>query len=79
MGDVQARAGLGDELIAEVDDLREVVSGIDVDEFEGHGGRRKGAAGELEDDDGVLAAGKEQAYLVELPGDFAQDVEGFVL
>ena len=52
--------------------------GIDVEELERNRGRSEGAADQLEDNDGVLASRKEDAYLVELPGHFAQDVDGLI-
>ena len=76
---MQAGAGLFHELVAELDDLREVVPGVHVEEFEGDGRRGEGAAGQFEDHHGVLATGKQQPDLVELPGDLAQDVDGFGL
>lgn len=54
------------------------MTGIHVEQFKRHRGRGEGAAGQLEDDNGVLATGKEDAYLIELPGYLAQDVDGFI-
>src|SRR5699024_1821445 len=47
--------------------------------FKRHGLRRKSPAREFEDNAGVFAARKQQAYLVELASHLAQDVDGFIL
>ena len=44
-GDVEASAGFFHEAVAEIDDLREVVAGIDMEQLKRHRGRGEGAAG----------------------------------
>ena len=75
---MQAGTGFFHEAVAEVDDLGEVMPGIDVEELERNRGRSEGAAGQLEDNNGILASRKEDAYLVELAGHLAQDVDGLI-
>jgi hypothetical protein len=69
-------AGLPDLAVAEVEDLGEVVSGVDVEP-----GKRKVHAperllGQAEQDDRVLAAAEQQDRPLELGGDLAEDVDG---
>ena len=78
MGDVETGAGFRNQVIAEFDDLGEVMAGIHMEQFKRHRGRGEGATGQFEDDNGVLAAREEEAYLIELPGHLAQDVDGFI-
>ena len=75
---MQAGTGFFHEAVAEINNLGEVMPGIDVEELERNRGRSEGAAGQLEDNDGVLASRKEDAYLVELAGHLTQDVNGLV-
>ena len=81
-GDDQPLAELLDELVAEGDDFRKVVAGVDVQERERQ--PRLLAAGELErllrqvqDDARVLAAREQQGRAFERGRDFAKDEDGF--
>ena len=70
-----------DEFVAVGHGLIEVVSGIDVDEWEGHACGPEGFACKPCHDDRVLAAGKEQGGVLKLGGSFAKDEDrlGFEL
>jgi hypothetical protein len=78
-GDDQALAELGDAAVAELDDLREVVPGVDVHEREREPARPEGLLGQAQQHDRVLAAGEQQHGPLELGGDLAHDVDGLGL
>ena len=79
--DDQVGADEVDEFVAVGHGLIEVVSGIDVDEWEGHACGPEGFACKPCHDDRVLAAGKEQGGILKLRGGFAKDEDrlGFEL
>ena len=61
-------------MIAKGDDLRKIVSGIDVQQRKG---KRTGAEclfRQAQQHQGILAAGEEQGRVAALPRNFAQDV-----
>jgi len=68
------RRSLGDDAVAVGDDFGEVVAGVDVQQGEGDGGGPEGAEGEVEHDDGVLAAREKDHRALQLPGDLTEDV-----
>ena len=77
LGHHQPLAELGDAPIAELDDLREVVAGVDVQEGERQLLGPEGLQREMQHDAGVLAGGEQQSRLFEFGGDLAQNVDGF--
>ena len=64
---------LGDRAVTELDDLVEVVAGVDVHHRERDPRRPERPVGEVEHDDGVLAAGEQQHRALALGGDLADD------
>ena len=70
-----------DEFVAVGHGLIEIVSGIDVDEWEGHACGPEGFACEPCHDDRVLAAREEERWVLKLRGGFAKDEDrlGFEL
>ena len=78
-GHDQLDAELGDGAVAEGDDLVEVVPGVDVHHRERDAGGEERPPGEVEQHDGVLAAGEQQDRPLALGGDLAQDADRFVL
>ena len=74
-----SRLVLGDEAVAEGDDLGEVVAGVDVQQRERHLARREGLLGEPHEHDRVLAAAEQQGGRLTLGGDLAQHVDGLGL
>ena len=77
--DLEAQAQALDEPVAEVDDLRVVVPGVDVQQRERHGRRREGLDGQVHQQRRVLAAGEEDHGAVELARDLAEDVDRLAL
>ena len=77
--DDQLRAHLGDHLVAILDHLGEVVSGVDVHDREGQPARVEGLAGETQQDGRVLAAGEQEDAAAGLGGHLADDVDGLRL
>ena len=78
-GHDQALAQLGHAPVAELDDLGEVVPGVDVHEREREARRAERLLGQAQQDDRVLAAAEEQDRPLELGGDLAHDVDGLGL
>ena len=72
----QFRPDLLDPLIAVGKRLREVVAGVYMQERKGDFGGPERFARQVAQDDGVLAAGKQQDRPLELRGHFPQDVYG---
>ena len=79
VGDEQLDTGLLDHAVAVVDDLVEVVAGVDVHERERHRRGPEGLAGEVEHHHRVLAAGEQHPRAFELCGYLAEDVDGLRL
>ena len=79
--DDQVGADEVDEFVAVGHGLIEVVSGIDVDEWEGHACGPEGFACEPCHDDRVLSAREEERWVLKLGGSFAKDEDrlGFEL
>ena len=73
--DDELGAQLGDAAVPVVEDLVEVVAGVDVHQREGEPGRPEGLLGDLEHHRGVLAAGEEEHRVLELGRDLAEDVD----
>ena len=66
---------LGDPAVPVVEDLGEVVAGVDVHQREGDAGGPEGLLGDLQHHRGVLAAGEEQHGVLELGRDLTEDVD----
>ena len=77
--DAAAQAALGDQPVAERDDLGEVVAGVDVQQRERHVARRERLLGEPHEHDRVLAAAEQQRGLLALGRDLADHVDGLGL
>jgi hypothetical protein len=75
----QLRADLGDQAVAVLEDLGEVVPGVDVHHRERQGGRVEGLAREVQEDGGVLAPGEQQHAAFEIRGHLADHVDGLRL
>ena len=73
---VEYRTRLLDQYIAEFERLREVVTGVDVDEGERDPGRREGLPGQVDHQNRVLPAGKEQDGTLELGCHFPHEEDG---
>src|SRR4051794_15972757 len=78
-GHDQPQAVLLHGLVPELDDLVEVLAGVDVHDREGHRRRPEGLHGEVQHDDRVLAAGEQQSGLLDRRRDLADDVDGLGL
>ena len=78
-GDDELLAELGDAAVAKLDDLGEVVAGVDVHEREREARRAKGLLGQAQQHDRVLATAEEQDRALELGGHLAHDVDGLGL
>ena len=78
-GDEQIDFELLDGAVAELDDLLEVVAGVDVHHGERDARREERPLGEVEHHDGVLAPGEQQDGALALGGDLADDRDRFVL
>ena len=78
LGDAQPHPVLGDDGVAELDDLREVVARVNVQQLNRHRRGRERAARQLQHHARVLAAGEQQPDLVKLPRHLAQDMDGLV-
>ena len=78
-GDDQLDAELGDGAVAELDDLVEVVAGVDVHHGERDACRPEGTPCEVQQDDGVLAAGEQQDRPLALGDHLAEHGDRFVL
>src|SRR4051794_34677774 len=78
-GHDQPQAVLLHGLVPELDDLVEVLAGVDVHDREGHRRRPEGLHGEMQHDDRVLAAGEQQRGLLDRRRDLADDVDGLGL
>src|SRR3954449_4611981 len=74
-GDDQPLAELGDAAVAELDDLGEVVPGVDVHQREREPPRPEGLLGQPQHHDRVLAAAEEHHRPLELGGDLAHHVD----
>ncbi|BBZ32849.1 hypothetical protein MCNF_14540 [Mycolicibacterium confluentis] len=70
-------AVFGDPAVTELDDLVEVVAGVDVQHRKRQGRRPKGLLGQAKQDNRVLAGREQQHGLGELGGNLADDVHGF--
>ncbi len=77
--DDQPLADVGDDAVAELDDLREVVPGVDVHDRERELAGAEGLLGEAQQHDRVLAAAEEQHGALELGGHLTEDVDGLGL
>ena len=69
------RPELVDPAVAEVEDLGEVVPGVDVHHRERDARRARTPSRQAQHHDGVLAAGEQQHGPLELGGDLADDVD----
>ena len=78
-GHDQPLAQLGHAAVAELDDLGEVVAGVDVHEREREARRAERLLGQAQQHDRVLAAAEQQHRALELGGDLAHDVDGLGL
>ena len=78
-GDDELDAEVGDDAVAELDELVEVVSGVDVHDRERHTRRPEGAVRQVQHHHGILAAGEQQHGPLELGGYLADDRDRFVL
>ena len=78
-GDDQLDAELGDGAVAELDDLVEVVAGVDVHHRERDACRPERPPCQVQQDDGVLAAGEQQHRSLALGDDLAEHGDRFVL
>ena len=74
-GDDQPLAELGDAPVAVLDDLGEVVAGVDVHQREREAAGPERLLGQAQQHDRVLAAGEQQHRALELRGDLAHDVD----
>ena len=79
MTDHQPRPDLLHKRIPVSDRLREIVSRIDVQQWERNLGRPERLGREVRHDDRILAAGKQQRRILELRGGLAQDKNRFGL
>ena len=70
---------LGDQFVAGLQHLVEVVPGVDVHDRERQPTRGKGLDGQMQHDDRVLATGEQQHGPFELGGHLADDVDGLGL
>ncbi len=75
----QPLAELGRAQVAELDQLREVVTGVDIQERERKAARPESFLGETQHHERILAARKEQHRVRTLGGDLAHDVNRFGL
>ena len=78
-GDEQIDFELLDGAVAELDDLLEVVPGVDVHHGERDARREERSLGEVQHHHGVLAPGEQQDGALTLGGDLADDRDRFVL
>ena len=76
VGHDQSRAGGLDGAVAELEDLGEVLSGVDVHDGKGKLLGREGLGRQVQQDGRVLAAGEEQDGAFALGHDLAQDENG---
>src|SRR5690606_3679872 len=74
-GDEELHAGGGDPLVAEGDDLVEVLPGVDVHDGEGDRRGRERLLRQVEHDEGVLAAREEQHWALTGRRDLTEDVD----
>ena len=74
----QAGAGALHQVVAEFQNLWEVVAGVHVQQFKRHGSWSESAARKLVHHDRILTAGKQQADLIKLASYLAEDVDGFI-
>ena len=72
-GDDEPDAELLDAPVAVLDDLREVVAGVDVHDRKRQARGVEGLLGDAQQDRGVLAAREQQDGALELRGDLAHD------
>ena len=77
LGDDQPQAEALDRPVAELDDLVEVLPGVDVHDRERHGSRPERLGRQVQHDHRVLAAGEQQTRTLERGGHLAEDVDGF--
>jgi hypothetical protein len=78
-GDDQLMTGIGDPPVPELDDLREVMAGIDVEHGERQRHGRKRLLGQPQQHDRVLAPAEQQDGALELGHHLAHDVDGLGL
>ena len=64
-----------DQVVAELDDLREVVAGVDVHDREREARRAEGLLGQAQEHDRVLAAAEQQHRPLELRRHLPEDVD----
>ena len=76
LGDDESRADARDGGVAELDDLGEVLSGVDVHDRKGQLLGREGLDREVQQHRGVLAAGEEQDRAFALRDDLSEDENG---
>ena len=74
-GDEQLLAQLRDAAVAELEHLREVVAGVDVQQREREAPGAERLLGQPQQHDRVLAAGEQQRRPLALGGDLAHDVD----
>ena len=79
LGDDQPHTGFLDELVAGLQDLVEVVAGVDMHHRERQPARPERLERQMQHDDGVLAAGEQQHRPLELRGHLPNDVDGLGL
>ena len=77
-GHAQAQVVLLCHAVAELDHLGEVVPRVHVQKLERDGCRCERPLGQLEDEAGILATGKQDGGLIRLACYLAQDVDRFV-
>ena len=70
---------LGHQFVANLQDLVEVVAGVDVHHRERQPARCECLDRQVQHDDRVLTAGEQQHRLLELGGDLTDDVDGLGL
>lgn len=78
-GDVQPQVVPRDHTVPVVDDLGEVVPGVDVQQGEGNRGGRERLQRQVQHDDRVLAAGEQDHRPLELARHLTEDVDGLRL
>ena len=72
----QPLAKLRDAAVAKIDDFREVVASVDVQQRKRKRGRSKRLLGQSQQNERILSTRKKQGRAAALSGDFAQDVHG---
>ena len=79
VGDPEAGAGAGHQLVTKVNDLGKIMAGVDMEQFERNGGGGECAAGQLIHHHGILTPRKQEGHIIALAGNLPENMDRLIL